>query len=199
MPSSRNGPHTGYPEGLRGPSVSSSYTRSASPSHLSRLFRADNSPKSPPLAPIAPPTAREEAVVAVVAEGDSLLPKNYGTEDMHAFYGAVTPVRSEHDLESQQRHESLFRRSGMGGALKWPKVESVFPSGMNGALKWPKVSGLHVMRKLRPKRRVTAQEVWKQGVVQPVSLLPAVLLGLLLNVLDGLSYGKWFPLFSDVF
>ena len=31
---------------------------------------------------------------------------------------------------------------------------------------------------------------WQQGVVQPVSYLPAVVLGLLLNVLDALSYGQ---------
>lgn len=45
--------------------------------------------------------------------------------------------------------------------------------------------------------------IWNQGVVYPVSLLPAVLLGLLLNILDALSYGMILfplgtPLFSDL-
>lgn len=42
--------------------------------------------------------------------------------------------------------------------------------------------------------------IWKEGVVHPVSLLPAVFLGLLLNVLDALSYGMiLFPLGEPIF
>lgn len=42
--------------------------------------------------------------------------------------------------------------------------------------------------------------VWRNGVVYPVSLLPSVFLGLLLNILDALSYGMiLFPLGEAVF
>lgn len=42
--------------------------------------------------------------------------------------------------------------------------------------------------------------VWREGVVYPASLLPAVFLGLLLNVLDALSYGMiLFPLGEPMF
>ncbi|GIC90677.1 sulfate transporter family protein [Aspergillus udagawae] len=42
--------------------------------------------------------------------------------------------------------------------------------------------------------------VWQQGVVYPVSLLPSVFLGLLLNILDALSYGMiLFPLGEPIF
>ena len=37
--------------------------------------------------------------------------------------------------------------------------------------------------------RPTGKEVYQNAVVQPVKLLPAVVLGLLLNILDGVSYG----------
>lgn len=45
--------------------------------------------------------------------------------------------------------------------------------------------------------------IWEQGIVHPVSLIPAVLLGLLLNILDALSYGMILfplgePLFADL-
>ncbi|KAJ5532568.1 hypothetical protein N7494_009120 [Penicillium frequentans] len=45
--------------------------------------------------------------------------------------------------------------------------------------------------------------MWEQGIVHPVSLVPAVLLGLLLNILDALSYGMILfplgePLFADL-
>lgn len=42
--------------------------------------------------------------------------------------------------------------------------------------------------------------IWQEGVVHPVSLIPAVLLGLLLNILDALSYGMiLFPLGEPLF
>ena len=42
--------------------------------------------------------------------------------------------------------------------------------------------------------------IWREGVVYPVSLIPAVLLGLLLNILDALSYGMiLFPLGEPLF
>ncbi|KAL3434631.1 sulfate transporter family-domain-containing protein [Aspergillus tetrazonus] len=42
--------------------------------------------------------------------------------------------------------------------------------------------------------------VWRQGVVRPFSLLPSVFLGLLLNILDALSYGMiLFPLGEPIF
>lgn len=42
--------------------------------------------------------------------------------------------------------------------------------------------------------------IWQAGVVQPASLLPAVFLGLLLNILDALSYGMiLFPLGEPMF
>lgn len=42
--------------------------------------------------------------------------------------------------------------------------------------------------------------IWQEGVVYPVSLIPAVFLGLLLNILDALSYGMiLFPLGEPMF
>ncbi|OJJ49351.1 hypothetical protein ASPZODRAFT_140256 [Penicilliopsis zonata CBS 506.65] len=47
------------------------------------------------------------------------------------------------------------------------------------------------------------RSIWQHGVMYPISLVPAVLLGLLLNVLDALSYGMILfpigePLFADL-
>lgn len=42
--------------------------------------------------------------------------------------------------------------------------------------------------------------IWREGVVYPVSLIPSVFLGLLLNILDALSYGMiLFPLGEPLF
>jgi len=44
------------------------------------------------------------------------------------------------------------------------------------------------------------KHIWKKGVVEPASHIPAVILGVLLNVLDGLSYGMiLFPLGEPIF
>lgn len=44
------------------------------------------------------------------------------------------------------------------------------------------------------------QTVWRDGIVYPLSFLPSVFLGLLLNILDALSYGMiLFPLSEPVF
>lgn len=44
------------------------------------------------------------------------------------------------------------------------------------------------------------QAIWHNGVVHPISLIPSVFLGLLLNILDALSYGMiLFPLGEPVF
>lgn len=39
-------------------------------------------------------------------------------------------------------------------------------------------------------REWSAKSIWQHGVKQPISLIPCVFLGLLLNVLDALSYGQ---------
>lgn len=44
----------------------------------------------------------------------------------------------------------------------------------------------------------SAKAVWQQGIKQPVGLLPCVFLGLLLNVLDALSYGRTFCMHSTI-
>lgn len=55
-------------------------------------------------------------------------------------------------------------------------------------------------RKLADPKSWDRRTIWRNGVAHPVSLLPAVLLGLLLNILDALSYGMiLFPLGNAVF
>ncbi|KAL9040151.1 MAG: hypothetical protein Q9180_002089 [Flavoplaca navasiana] len=45
-----------------------------------------------------------------------------------------------------------------------------------------------------------SRAVWRQGLVKPASYIPAVILGLLLNILDALSYGMiLFPLGQPIF
>lgn len=67
---------------------------------------------------------------------------------------------------------------------------------------WSKRAWVH-----GPERRIRGclkgcdrQILWEQGIVDPVKRIPAVLLGLLLNILDALSYGMiLFPLGQPIF
>ncbi|KAI9814452.1 MAG: hypothetical protein M1827_003308 [Pycnora praestabilis] len=89
---------------------------------------------------------------------------------------------NEHDIEGQ-----LFRRKGV-----WINVSN--------AAKWPKERGLSYVRTMTSPKSWDRRAFWQTGVVQPVLYLPAVILGILLNILDALSYGMiLFPLGEPIF
>lgn len=50
--------------------------------------------------------------------------------------------------------------------------------------------GSHAVSIATHPKQWSARSIWQHGVKEPVSLIPCVFLGLLLNVLDALSYGK---------
>lgn len=82
-------------------------------------------------------------------------------------------TRSSYDLESQKRpiRRRLFGYFSKTGVQAWHKVSHVF----------------HVA--VDPKRW-DRRALWQNVVVAPIACLPAVIVGLLLNILDALSYGK---------
>ncbi|TVY94402.1 Uncharacterized protein LAWI1_G000153 [Lachnellula willkommii] len=91
-------------------------------------------------------------------------------------------IRGEQDLEQQQ-----MRRKG-----SWPKLRSVILRS--------KDKGLDAVRTVLNPKSWDRKVIWTRAVVEPVGYLPAVILGLLLNVLDALSYGMiLFPLGQPIF
>ena len=67
--------------------------------------------------------------------------------------------------------------------------------GAIGALRtaflWPQDHGRDMIRRITSPKSWDLKAVWQEGVVHPASYLPAVVLGLLLNILDALSYGTF--------
>lgn len=60
-----------------------------------------------------------------------------------------------------------------------------------GVLQWPRKVAPHAFHIVaNPKSCWTLKGLWKSGCVQSGRYVPAVLLGLLLNILDALSYGQ---------
>ncbi|KAF8474691.1 sulfate transporter family-domain-containing protein [Kalaharituber pfeilii] len=107
----------------------------------------------------------------------------------HMRYDAISNGQERHhhtDFESQNGHD-------IGNSLK---------SRIKSALAWRKVRRLDFANTIFNKDggRLDKRKLWKNVVIKPVGYIPAVILGLLLNVLDGLSYGMiLFPLGQAIF
>ncbi|KAM3073241.1 hypothetical protein ACMFMG_008950 [Clarireedia jacksonii] len=86
------------------------------------------------------------------------------------------------DLESQHTKRTQ----------SWPKIRDVFRT--------TKERGSHVVQTAINPKQWDRKAVWHSCVVTPANCLPAVVLGLLLNILDALSYGMiLFPLGQPIF
>ena len=73
----------------------------------------------------------------------------------------------------------------------------------DGRLGPPRDAGLrrgfvHLVQVLTQPKRWDRRAVWQNAVVAPISYLPAVTVGLLLNILDALSYGTQRPFYFRV-
>ena len=82
-------------------------------------------------------------------------------------------IRGQRDLEGQD----IRRR------LSWPKLRNV--------ILWPKEKGYDIVRVVANPKTWDGKAIWENAVMTPVGCLPAVILGLLLNILDALSYGMF--------
>jgi sulfate permease, SulP family len=120
------------------------------------------------------PRTEELESDTMATEDTSLLPKS--REDIRKKLGDIN------DLEGQRsRRKPLIKRFRAAGQKAVAKSRA----------------GAYTVS--HPKTW-NPRTIWQRGVVQPASVLPAVFLGLLLNILDALSYGMiLFPLGQPVF
>ncbi|KAF3910185.1 hypothetical protein ABW21_db0201095 [Orbilia brochopaga] len=165
-------------------SPSEEYGRSPGPSHLTRLLR--NSP------PDEFTIGHEDVPTAVnlhrnglssserleATERDGLLSAHRVSSQHQPSYNSVPP----NEMESQM---------GNGATRKYDPTQK-------RAARTAYIRSV-AMRISSPKNW-DRKTIWRNAVLTPVNTLPAVVLGLLLNVLDGLSYGMiLFPLGEAVF
>lgn len=80
-------------------------------------------------------------------------------------------IRGEQDVEGQVTHRQPA----------WPKLHNI--------VRWPTEKGVGVLQTIAHPKTWDRKAIFQHAVVEPVGCLPAVVLGLLLNVLDALSYG----------
>ena len=158
------------------------------PSALANLLR-----KSPPES-VAPDTPRSRRSIRNE-------PAEEG-QNSRSPQAKRAPKTTHHHAEEATEHTPLLSRQTSGGAS--PDVDVDIEGQKNKARKrW--LGGLaarahdfehRVAVAVNPKRW-NGKAIWKSAFITPVSCLPAVCVGLLLNILDALSYGKYSPqLFS---
>ena len=100
-------------------------------------------------------------------ERTPLIGKDVAFEAQHPDW-----IRGQRDIEAQ---ETKRRHS-------WPKLRNV--------LLWPKEKGYDIVKVVANPKAWDRKAIWENAVMAPVECLPAVILGLLLNILDALSYGR---------
>ena len=108
------------------------------------------------------------------SERTPLLAKDPAFETDHPDW-----IRGQQDLERQE----VRRR------ISWPKLHSV--------ILWPKEKGLDIARTIINPKSWDREAIVQKAVKEPFGYLPAVILGLLLNILDALSYGMLFLFFDN--
>lgn len=121
---------------------------------------------------------QSSSTTALLPKKDGETNAKHGRNGRRNGYGAIQE-ENEFDPEAQGVHGGFKRKDTMAHKFR-------------EALSWPQQEGLSAFHVLTDKEIWTKKNIWEKGVKEPVSFLPAVLLGLLLNVLDGLSYGKNF-------
>lgn len=110
------------------------------------------------------------------------------------------PVEVRPGIISQQPHEgtALLRRisSGKAPTSKFfrdiESLERTYVSRfqkVRQAFTWSKDPSISVVRTLGSPKTLDKRMIWQNTVVKPAGYIPAILLGLLLNILDALSYG----------
>lgn len=119
--------------------------------------------------------------VATIAQGIISQP----TEHTPLFSGRIVP-----STRGSTAYNSIEDLEGQEGGLESNA------NGIRGAIVRTKEQRHLVFTWISNARSWNPRAIWTYGVRQPVSYLPAVVLGLLLNILDALSYGEYSTHFS---
>jgi sulfate permease, SulP family len=116
-----------------------------------------------------------------VARGITSQPKEYTALLSGPRESNPTASKSYNSIEDVEgQRESLKANAG----------------GIRDAIARTKKRGYFVFAKISSPQTWNKQVIWTYGVRQPVGYVPAVVLGLLLNILDALSYGDCEPISS---
>nr|KAK5435882.1 hypothetical protein LTR18_009884 [Exophiala xenobiotica] len=160
--------------------------------------------------PVSPQAFEEEAVDDTVQSGLSLMIQNYTEQEEVQQSNGIQRISSEHPTSSSMAKSAVpdeqtallgdRKTSGQYGQLG--DVEGQISQRGGLRQKWRASVGRarSCCYVLSHPKTWNPRTIYREVVVHPVSLFPAVFLGLLLNILDALSYGMiLFPLGNAIF
>ncbi|KAK1754983.1 sulfate transporter family-domain-containing protein, partial [Echria macrotheca] len=127
-----------------------------------------------------------------------------GPEDAVEDSLETAPLLTMSSHQSRQSYGTRNGRSGQNGDLEGQKRSKPRSWAMRTtrAIRRRADKAVNVLRVMRDPKCWDRRAIWQNVVVSPISTLPAAIVGLLLNILDALSYGKCmilFPLGSPIF
>jgi SulP family sulfate permease len=147
--------------------------------------------------------------------------KVFGVEDSHDGgdeedeneadydFGSVTVrpgiISQPHERTPLLRNKAAFRIRNRRAVADHGDVESLQSTRVRydhirQLASHAKDRGMSVVRAIVNPKSWDCKAIWRVGIRQPAGYVPAVILGLLLNILDGLSYGMiLFPLGQPMF
>ena len=110
------------------------------------------------------------------SERTPLLRKDTSFETHHPDW-----ISGQRDIERQD----IRRR------VSWPKLRNI--------VSWPREKRVDILRTMLNPKSWNRKVIWQNAVVTPVGYIPATVLGLLLNILDALSYGRYIRFQTPLF
>ncbi|KIW85751.1 hypothetical protein Z517_01143 [Fonsecaea pedrosoi CBS 271.37] len=148
-----------------------------------------------------------------VSELTAMIQNSISQEEEHQQHTNGTDKTMSHRPVSLSRpepsqpdeHTALIgdRRTDPTKYGLYPDIERQYGADKGGIIHKCRASARRVrscVYTLSHPKTWSARAIYREAIVHPVSLLPAVFLGLLLNILDALSYGMiLFPLGNEIF
>ena len=118
-------------------------------------------------------------------------------EELFATAGTHSVTVGEGIISQPSERTSLLRKRTAYGSVKDLESQKTnttkLPSTFNISVRQCREHSAKVIRIATNPKSWNGQDLWRYGVRKPASYVPPVILGLLLNILDALSYGEVKP------
>ena len=160
-------------------------------------------PSSPESRPSSGPSPGASTLSELIRNSQPTEEESGGIDATSDFDGRVIHAVTVGNGIISQPHErtALLSNKGRAGLEYLSSIHQlrdvengmIKNAGHKGAIRkllmLPEVHGCGIIRVIVNPKSWNIRSVWREGIIQPASYAPAVAIGLLLNILDSLSYG----------
>lgn len=184
----------------------------ARPSRLSKVLgtRSSRSPllNSGPVHAFSSDSLRESAVVDTSFDNNNNNNEGYNEESSLLHDNGYNDSRNDQDLHEQRQQVQEQQHEVMYNTFSPPHSSSQIGDGFSTVFDDLERQGQRNLGWRKKfdnwyksnKKNINKHTIWQNCIKQPITYIPSVILGTLLNILDGVSYGMiLFPLGEPVF